>query len=412
MSVYFEFDEVDTFTAAAIGEPGSRTFYLHARAGQQRVTVKCEKQQVTAIAQYLRKVLSDLPPPEDRPLPVDLRDPGEQSFVLGPIGLGYDRGNDRLLVQLEELVPTALDDEDDEPVDDDDVEDDRRAHPAVHDPQPGRGLLRSRRRAGRRRSSELPVVRQPHRPRRSPVPADELNGGVPVDALAILAEAEIELEGRMPWSSNATFLVNLGDTGGQAIYKPVRGERPLWDFEPGLHRREVAAYLLSEAMGFGVVPPTVLREDGPLGIGSLQWFVDRRPPRALLHDRRATSRAAPPAARHRRARRRGQQHRPQERALPAGRRSGLGHRQRPVLRPRVQAAHRDLGVRRRRPRRRRSTRRRRWICRGVPPEIASLLESIEVEAHAATGGAARRAGRAAGRRQRRALPVAAGVSRR
>jgi uncharacterized repeat protein (TIGR03847 family) len=114
MSIFFEFDEVDTFTAAAIGEPGSRTFYLHARAGQQRVTVKCEKQQVTAIAQYLRRVLSDLPPPEDRPLPFDLHDPGEQSFVLGPIGLGYDRGNDRLLVQLEELVPAALEDEEEE----------------------------------------------------------------------------------------------------------------------------------------------------------------------------------------------------------------------------------------------------------------------------------------------------------
>ena len=127
MSVFFEFEEVDTFTAAAIGEPGSRVFYLHARAGQQRVTVKCEKQQVTAIAQYLRRVLSDLPPPEDRPLPVELRDPGEQSFVLGPIGLGYDRGNDRLLVQLEELVPTAPEDEDDEDAIElgDDVDDDR-----------------------------------------------------------------------------------------------------------------------------------------------------------------------------------------------------------------------------------------------------------------------------------------------
>ena len=59
-----------------------------------------------------------------------------------------------------------------------------------------------------------------------------------------------------------------------AIYKPVRGERPLWDFEPGLHRREVAAYRLSEAMGIGAVPPTVLRDDGPLGEGSVQWFVD------------------------------------------------------------------------------------------------------------------------------------------
>ena len=112
MSVFFEFDEVDSFSAAAIGEPGSRVFYLHARVGRQRVTVKCEKQQVTAISQYLRRVLSDLPPPEDRPLPgaVDLGDPREveemenQAFVLGPIGLGYDRGNDRVLVQLEELV--------------------------------------------------------------------------------------------------------------------------------------------------------------------------------------------------------------------------------------------------------------------------------------------------------------------
>jgi uncharacterized repeat protein (TIGR03847 family) len=117
---FYEFDEVDTFTAAAIGEPGSRVFYLHARAGQRRVTVKCEKQQVTAIAQYLRRVLSDLPPPEDRPLPFDLGDPGEQSFVLGPIGLGYDRGNDRLLVQLEELIPSTGDEDDEAAVVDDD----------------------------------------------------------------------------------------------------------------------------------------------------------------------------------------------------------------------------------------------------------------------------------------------------
>ena len=80
----------------------------------------------------------------------------------------------------------------------------------------------------------------------------------------------------MPWSSNATFLVNLSQNGtpvGQAIYKPLRGERPLWDFEPGLHRRELAAYRLSEAMGIGLVPPTIIR-DGPLGEGSLQWFVE------------------------------------------------------------------------------------------------------------------------------------------
>jgi len=91
-----------------------------------------------------------------------------------------------------------------------------------------------------------------------------------------LDSAEIDIEGRMPWSSNATFLCNLSVEGalvGQAIYKPLRGERPLWDFEPGLHRRELAAYWLSVAMGLDLVPPTVLR-DGPLGEGSLQWFVE------------------------------------------------------------------------------------------------------------------------------------------
>ena len=102
---------------------------------------------------------------------------------------------------------------------------------------------------------------------------DELTPAVvPPDAAELLASEEVVLEGRMPWASNATFLVRVGDH--QGIYKPVRGERPLWDFEPGLHKREVAAYRLSQAMGIGAVPPTVLREDAPLGEGSIQWFVD------------------------------------------------------------------------------------------------------------------------------------------
>jgi uncharacterized repeat protein (TIGR03843 family) len=95
------------------------------------------------------------------------------------------------------------------------------------------------------------------------------------DPVRHLLRGDIDIEGRMPYSSNATFLVHITHEGRShpAIYKPMRGERPLWDFEPGLHRREVAAYRLSEALGVGVVPPTVLR-DGPLGEGSVQWFVD------------------------------------------------------------------------------------------------------------------------------------------
>ena len=78
----------------------------------------------------------------------------------------------------------------------------------------------------------------------------------------------------MPWSSNATFLVELTLNGatGQAVYKPRRGERPLWDFPPALYRREIASYLLSEALGWGLVPLTIERE-GPFGDGSLQQFV-------------------------------------------------------------------------------------------------------------------------------------------
>jgi uncharacterized repeat protein (TIGR03843 family) len=127
------------------------------------------------------------------------------------------------------------------------------------------------------------VVQPADRSRRAHLPADELTTGVPdrSDQLEILAQGEIDIEGRMPWSSNATFLVNLVlpdgtvDEGAaaQGIYKPLRGERPLWDFEPGLHRRELAAYQLSEALGLDLVPPTVIR-DGPLGEGSVQWFVD------------------------------------------------------------------------------------------------------------------------------------------
>jgi uncharacterized repeat protein (TIGR03843 family) len=114
----------------------------------------------------------------------------------------------------------------------------------------------------------------------------------PADPLTLLTEGEVTLVGRMPWSSNATYLVELCHNGdeAQAVYKPVRGERPLWDFPSGLHKREVAAYVLSEALGWGIVPPTVLRDDAPLGEGSLQLFVpaDFEQHYFTLHDREET----------------------------------------------------------------------------------------------------------------------------
>jgi uncharacterized repeat protein (TIGR03843 family) len=101
----------------------------------------------------------------------------------------------------------------------------------------------------------------------------------PDELAQALAVAELDVVGRMRYSSNATFLVNARVDGIElaAIYKPQRGERPLWDFPHGtLCRREVAAYELSRALGWGIVPVTILR-DGPLGEGALQRFVDHDP---------------------------------------------------------------------------------------------------------------------------------------
>lgn len=93
--------------------------------------------------------------------------------------------------------------------------------------------------------------------------------------LDLLCGGAMELKGRMPWSSNGTFLVEVteGDELMLAVYKPGRGERPLWDFPRGLYRREAAAWELSEMLGWAVVPETVVR-DGPLGEGSVQRFVE------------------------------------------------------------------------------------------------------------------------------------------
>ena len=94
--------------------------------------------------------------------------------------------------------------------------------------------------------------------------------------LTLLTEGRVELLGRIMSGSNATFLAELSCDGDSAwaVYKPEAGERPLADFDAGLYRRECAAFLLSEALGWGMVPPTVVRTDAPLGVGSLQWFIE------------------------------------------------------------------------------------------------------------------------------------------
>jgi hypothetical protein len=94
--------------------------------------------------------------------------------------------------------------------------------------------------------------------------------------LDLLRTAEIEILGLLPYASNATMLTRItaGELQALAVYKPRRGERPLWDFPSGtLCLRETAAYVVSKQLGWDLVPPTILR-DGPAGFGALQWFID------------------------------------------------------------------------------------------------------------------------------------------
>lgn len=87
---------------------------------------------------------------------------------------------------------------------------------------------------------------------------------------ADLTDGDIQLTGQLTDASNATFVGNIHDV--VVVYKPIAGERPLWDFPDGnLAQRELAAYLVSESMGWNVVPHTWLR-DGPLGIGMVQLW--------------------------------------------------------------------------------------------------------------------------------------------
>ncbi len=99
------------------------------------------------------------------------------------------------------------------------------------------------------------------------------------EAERLLADLpEMELLGILRGASNYTFLARLQPhppDGLNAVYKPARGESPLWDFAAGtLYRREVAAYELSKALGWPRIPPTVVRLEGPHGVGAVQLFID------------------------------------------------------------------------------------------------------------------------------------------
>ena len=120
MNPSFELPEPKKFTAGTVGEPGQRVFFLQAVADGQLVTLKCEKQQVGALAEHLAALLADLPlpgPEEVVATDVDFVEPSAAAWAVGRMGVAWDEGDDRLVLQCEEIVAV---DEDDEPIADED----------------------------------------------------------------------------------------------------------------------------------------------------------------------------------------------------------------------------------------------------------------------------------------------------
>jgi len=118
----FELPAPHHFTAGAIGEPGARVFYVQGAEGSVTVTLKLEKTQVAALAQYIAELLADLPPVDDDdvPLDVDLVEPAIAEWIVGTIGVAVDESRDRIVVSFQELQvedeDADLDDIDDEDV--------------------------------------------------------------------------------------------------------------------------------------------------------------------------------------------------------------------------------------------------------------------------------------------------------
>ncbi|MEN3272878.1 MAG: hypothetical protein V7636_1639 [Actinomycetota bacterium] len=110
MSASFNIQTPDSFTAGTVGPPGQRTFFVQVVDGVATVTLKLEKTQVAALAQYVAELLADLPPVDDSDVPIglELADPVVAEWTVGTIGVAVDDTNDRLVISFQELLPQDL----------------------------------------------------------------------------------------------------------------------------------------------------------------------------------------------------------------------------------------------------------------------------------------------------------------
>jgi uncharacterized repeat protein (TIGR03847 family) len=118
----FEFDHLDAFVPAAVGEPGDRTFYLQARVGSEVVTLRCEKQQVGMLGRYLAQLAEALGPVDPDRDVVGMVEPVEEEWTVGQLSVGVDETNGRILVTAEELLVEQLEIEGGEDLGDEEIE--------------------------------------------------------------------------------------------------------------------------------------------------------------------------------------------------------------------------------------------------------------------------------------------------
>src|SRR5215469_10065994 len=231
MPVY-AYDPPDRFVAGTVGQPGQRAFYLQATATGRVTSVALEKGQVSQLAERLDELLDEvlrrtggsarIPAVAPEALSDDepLEQPLMEDFRVGAIALAWDGESERVIIEAQELS--------DEPIE-----------PLTEElPDDGPAILR-----------------------------------------VTITAAALEVAGRLVEASNATLYCTVTLKGQEAacVYKPVAGERPLWDFPHGtLAGRELAAYAVSRASGWDIVPPTVYR-DGPFGPGMCQLWIDPDP---------------------------------------------------------------------------------------------------------------------------------------
>jgi uncharacterized repeat protein (TIGR03847 family) len=114
MAESYDFESPDFFTTGTVGTPGRRVFYLQARQGGRVVTLKLEKEQIGALAEYLAKLLADLPAPGPLPQDMALLEPVAEAWVVGSLGVAYDESADRILIVAEELTEESEDEEEEE----------------------------------------------------------------------------------------------------------------------------------------------------------------------------------------------------------------------------------------------------------------------------------------------------------